>query len=113
MCKLMLMLIELKPVQRICRYHLLLQELSKHTPSSDCPSSYNEIKQVADSLRALASQVNSAANSTDRIRQTILLQEKLVFPGSVSRLLDFLRTATTLLSIHRLSCKTFTNSSDQ
>ena len=94
MYKLMLILIELKPVQRICRYHLLLQELSKHTPSSDCPSSYNEIKQVADNLKALASQVNSAANSTDRIRQTILLQKRLVFPSSVSRLVCFFDTAT-------------------
>ena len=94
MCKLILILIGFKPVQRICRYHLLLQELSKHTPSSDCPSSYNEIKQVADNLKALASQVNSAANRTDRIRQTILLQKRLVFPGSVSRLACFVDTAT-------------------
>lgn len=113
MCKLMRILIELKPVQRICRYHLLLQELSKYTPSSDCPSSYNEIKQVADNLKALASQVNTAANRTDRIRQTILLQKKLVFPGSVSRLFGFFNASTILLNINRPSCKMFTNSSGQ
>ncbi|KAI2795230.1 hypothetical protein POX_a01835 [Penicillium oxalicum] len=56
-----------KPIQRICRYPLLLQDLLKEITIGDCRFSHYEIGNPV---------------TRDRIRKTILLQEKLECPES-------------------------------
>lgn len=76
-----------QPIQRVCRYNLLLQELSKCTPNADCPSSHSEIKHVLDTVRAWASQIDSAAGNpirAERIQRTMVLQKRLEIPALVS-----------------------------
>jgi hypothetical protein len=73
-------LTETQPIQRFCKYHLMLKQLSDCTPSSDCPSSDHDIRQALDTIRALGDQVNSATGDLayeGRIRKTIELQKKL------------------------------------
>lgn len=73
-------LTEIQPIQRVCKYHLLLKQLSDFTLSSDCPSADHDIRQALDIMRALGDKVNSATGDLayeDRIRKTIGLQEKL------------------------------------
>ncbi|KAJ5136005.1 hypothetical protein N7448_004559 [Penicillium atrosanguineum] len=75
----------IKPIQRLCKYPLLLQDLLRHTPVSDCPSSHNGIRQILESLRILVARINSATGNPvnkDRIQKTIILQEKLSFSES-------------------------------
>lgn len=80
------MLIERQPIQRLCKYPLLLQDLLRHTPVSDCPSSHDGIRQILESLRILVARINSATGNPvnkDRIQKTLLLQGKVHISGSV------------------------------
>lgn len=82
-----------QPIQRVCRYTLLLQELSKCTVNADCQSSHSEIKHVLDTVRTWASQIDSAAGNpirVERIQRTIVLQRRLEIPALVSFSLPFL-----------------------
>ncbi|KXG53243.1 uncharacterized protein PGRI_002930 [Penicillium griseofulvum] len=70
----------IKPIQRLCKYPLVLQDLLRATPVSDCPSAHDELQQVLDNLRVLVTQINLAAGNPinkDRIRRTIILQGKV------------------------------------
>ncbi|KAJ5961498.1 hypothetical protein N7501_006439 [Penicillium viridicatum] len=70
----------IKPIQRLCKYPLVLQDLLRSTPVSDCPSSHDGIQQVLDSMRVLVTQINLAAGNPinkDRIQKTIVLQNKV------------------------------------
>ncbi|OQE01778.1 hypothetical protein PENSOL_c003G02775 [Penicillium solitum] len=70
----------IKPIQRLCKYPLVLQDLLRSTPVSDCPSSHDGIQQVLDSMRVLVTQINLAAGNPinkDRIHKTIILQKKV------------------------------------
>ncbi|KAJ9485938.1 hypothetical protein VN97_g7413 [Penicillium thymicola] len=70
----------IKPIQRLCKYPLVLQDLLRSTPVSDCPSSHDGIQQVLDSMRMLVTQINLAAGNPvnkDRIQKTIVLQKKV------------------------------------
>lgn len=78
-----------QPIQRLCKYPLLLQDLLRYTPISDCPSSHDGIRQILESLRTLVTRINSATGSPvnkDRIQKTILLQGKLGFSETVRAL---------------------------
>lgn len=75
-----------QPIQRLCKYPLLLQDLLRYTPVSDCPTSHDAIRQILDNIRILVTQINSATGNPvnkDRIHKTLLLQEKIRFADSV------------------------------
>ncbi|KAJ5161394.1 hypothetical protein N7492_006786 [Penicillium capsulatum] len=75
----------IKPIQRLCKYPLLLQDLLRNTPVSDCPTSHDGIRQVVEGLRVLVARINSATGNPvnkDRIQKTIILQNKIVFPDT-------------------------------
>ncbi|KAJ5082976.1 hypothetical protein N7532_012019 [Penicillium argentinense] len=72
----------IKPIQRLCKYPLLLQDLLRHTPVSDCPTTHDGIRQTLETLRILVSRINSETGNPvnkDRIHKTILLQGKIAF----------------------------------
>ncbi|KAJ5623534.1 hypothetical protein N7490_012139 [Penicillium lividum] len=74
-----------KPIQRLCKYPLLLQDLLRQTPVSDCPTSHDAMRQILDNVRILVTQVNEATGNPvnkDRIQKTLLLQEKIQFSDS-------------------------------
>ncbi|KAJ5639080.1 uncharacterized protein N7484_006942 [Penicillium longicatenatum] len=74
-----------QPIQRLCKYPLLLQDLLRYTPVSDCPTSHDAIRQILDNIRTLVTQINSATGNPvnkDRIHKTLLLQEKIRFADS-------------------------------
>ncbi|OKO90265.1 hypothetical protein PENSUB_13398 [Penicillium subrubescens] len=75
----------IKPIQRLCKYPLLLQDLLRSTPVSDCPSSHSGMRQILDNLRVLVARINSATGNPvkkDRIQKTILLQARFEFSDS-------------------------------
>lgn len=79
-------LIHPQPIQRLCKYPLLLQDLLRNTPVSDCPSSHDSIRQILETLRILVARINSATGNPvnkDRIQKTILLQGKIDFSDDV------------------------------
>lgn len=79
-------LIQPQPIQRLCKYPLLLQDLLRNTPVSDCPSSHDSIRQILETLRILVARINSATGNPvnkDRIQKTILLQGKIDFSDDV------------------------------
>ncbi|KAG0160888.1 hypothetical protein PDIDSM_8420 [Penicillium digitatum] len=70
----------IKPIQRLCKYPLVLQDLLRSTPVSDCPSSHDGIQQVLDSIRVLVARINLVAGNPinkDRIDKTITLQGRV------------------------------------
>ncbi|KAJ5868861.1 hypothetical protein N7534_003414 [Penicillium rubens] len=70
----------IKPIQRLCKYPLVLQDLLRSTPVSDCPSSHYGIEEVLDTIRGLVTQINSVTGNPvnkDRIQKTIILQGKV------------------------------------
>ncbi|CEO59786.1 hypothetical protein PMG11_04443 [Penicillium brasilianum] len=75
----------IKPIQRLCKYPLLLQDLLRNTHVSDCPSSHNGMRQILENLRVLVARINSATGNPvkkDRIQKTILLQGRFEFSES-------------------------------
>ncbi|GAD92955.1 hypothetical protein PVAR5_1554 [Paecilomyces variotii No. 5] len=75
----------IKPIQRVCKYPLLLADLLKNTPTSDCPESHDEISQVLEQIRLKVAFINDATGNPlaqDRIQKTVSLQEKLEFPDN-------------------------------
>ncbi|KAJ5544537.1 hypothetical protein N7535_007064 [Penicillium sp. DV-2018c] len=75
----------IKPIQRLCRYPLMLQDLLRATPVSDCPSGHEAMQQILDGMRVLVARINSANGNPinkDRIHKTITLQRKLDIPQS-------------------------------
>ncbi|KAI9040109.1 putative Rho guanyl nucleotide exchange factor [Aspergillus affinis] len=73
----------IKPIQRLCKYPLLLQELLKWTPIQDDPSAHDSIREVLECVRATVAQINEApSNPINRklAHQTLLLQNMLEFP---------------------------------
>ncbi|CAG8905763.1 unnamed protein product [Penicillium egyptiacum] len=70
----------IKPIQRLCKYPLVLQDLLRSTPVSDCPSSHDGIEAVLETIRGLVTRINLATGNPinkDRIHKTIVLQGKV------------------------------------
>ncbi|KAJ5779788.1 hypothetical protein N7457_007508 [Penicillium paradoxum] len=70
----------IKPIQRLCKYPLMLQDLLRATTATECPSSHDGIQQALDSMRVLVTRINLAAGNPinkDRIHKTITLQSKV------------------------------------
>lgn len=71
-----------QPIQRICKYPLLFNDLLKHTPIGDDPISHAELELLLRRLRTLATDVNKASHdqrTKDLIEKTWLLQDRLNF----------------------------------
>ncbi|RKF63882.1 putative dbl homology [Erysiphe neolycopersici] len=72
-----------KPIQRICKYQLLLSELLKQTPVCDCPDSHLSIETVMMRLREATSAINQAADDPQMktvMEKSWLLQDRVSFP---------------------------------
>ncbi|KAJ9236300.1 hypothetical protein DTO166G5_4062 [Paecilomyces variotii] len=75
----------IKPIQRVCKYPLLLSDLLKNTPTGDCPEAHEEISQILEQIRMKVACINDATGNPlaqDRIQKTVSLQEKLEFPDN-------------------------------
>ncbi|KAL1873349.1 hypothetical protein Plec18167_006399 [Paecilomyces lecythidis] len=75
----------IKPIQRVCKYPLLLADLLKNTPTGDCPEAHDEISQILEQIRLKVAFINDATGNPlaqDRIQKTVSLQEKLEFPDN-------------------------------
>ena len=85
-CQILLRRLTLRqPIQRVCKYPLLLQDLCKCTPIVDCPDSYLELDKVLNRMRETTREINRATDdqgARDRIQRTWLLQDRLTFPDS-------------------------------
>jgi len=71
-----------QPIQRICKYPLLFNDLLKHTLVSDDPISHAELELLLGRLRTLATDVNKTSHdqrTKDLIEKTWLLQDRLNF----------------------------------
>ena len=55
----------IKPIQRICKYPLLFEDLLKQTPVSDCPSTHSELESMVQSLKDIVEAVNHATHSLE------------------------------------------------
>lgn len=72
----------MKPIQRVCRYPLLLAELLKQTPVVDCPDAHAEIETVLYCFRDAVKEINHAADSPlvqSQIQRRWMLHERLSF----------------------------------
>lgn len=56
----------LKPIQRLCKYPLLLKELIKNWPNSES-SSYNELLMANQAMKEVANQVNEAQRRSENV----------------------------------------------
>ena len=75
-----------QPIQRLCKYPLLLQDLLRYTAVSDCPTSHESIQEILQRIRVPVTRINEATGNPvtkDRIEKTVLLQEKLQFDERV------------------------------
>ncbi|KAJ5930191.1 hypothetical protein N7466_005684 [Penicillium verhagenii] len=74
-----------KPIQRLCKYPLLLNDLLRETPVGDCPTSHEGIQHILDNIRGLVQQINAATGNPvnqDRIKKTLALQKRIQFSDS-------------------------------
>jgi hypothetical protein len=72
----------IKPIQRVCRYPLLFQDLVKHTPVIDCPVSHAEVEKIYLRLRETAARINNANGDKEllqKVQRSWHLQDLLLF----------------------------------
>jgi hypothetical protein len=72
----------MKPIQRVCKYPLLLAELLKQTPVVDCPDAHAEIENTLQCFRDAVKEINLAADSPlaqEQIQRRWMLHERLGF----------------------------------
>ncbi|KAJ3412973.1 cytochrome c oxidase subunit 1 [Chytridiales sp. JEL 0842] len=62
----------IKPVQRICKYPLLLKEIMKNTDESK--PDYQVLKDALDGIQRIISIINDGARATDSIRKIVEIQ---------------------------------------
>ncbi|KAG5983666.1 hypothetical protein E4U55_007590 [Claviceps digitariae] len=75
-----------QPIQRICKYPLIFEELLKYTPSLDCPNAHMAASSVLSRFREANFEINRVTNDpymTRVLARTWLLQDRLVFPNMV------------------------------
>lgn len=72
----------IKPIQRICKYPMLFEDLLRQTPVSDCPSAHAEVEAIWQSFKLIVDAVNHATHSQDartHIHRRWALQARLNF----------------------------------
>ncbi|EGW31968.1 uncharacterized protein SPAPADRAFT_138194 [Spathaspora passalidarum NRRL Y-27907] len=72
----------LKPIQRLCKYPLLLKELIKNSPESqdsenNHTASYNELLVAMNAMKEVANQVNEAQRRAENVEYTHKLIERV------------------------------------
>ena len=65
----------IKPVQRICKYPLLLKEILKHTP--DTHADHLPLKSAMERIESVLSAVNDRAQAADESQKILLLQSSI------------------------------------
>lgn len=78
-----------QPIQRICKYPLLFEELLKYTPALDCPNAHMAASSVLSRFREANFEINRVTNDpymTTVLARTWLLQDRLVFPNMVKKI---------------------------
>ncbi|RAL07406.1 putative Rho guanyl nucleotide exchange factor [Aspergillus homomorphus CBS 101889] len=73
----------IKPVQRLCKYPLLLEELLRWTHIQDDPSAHDGIRQILENVRRVVQEVNRVSNNPinrSLVNKTRALQDMLDFP---------------------------------
>ena len=73
---------QLQPIQRVCKYPLLFEDLCKHTPVYDDPEAHAELEKALYRLREAAAEINKAKDDPKRrrlIETTWLIQDRLAF----------------------------------
>lgn len=76
----------MKPIQRVCKYPLLLAELLKQTPVVDCPDAHAEIEATLHRFRDAVKEINLAAEcpvAQAQIQRRWMLHERLGFHEKV------------------------------
>ncbi|KAL8853564.1 MAG: hypothetical protein Q9221_001550 [Calogaya cf. arnoldii] len=74
----------IKPIQRICKYPLFLEDLYRNTFEVDNSESRAELKKVLWRLRETAEEINRATNDPEtqaRIQRSWYLQDLLILPN--------------------------------
>ncbi|KAJ3333516.1 hypothetical protein HDU76_007282 [Blyttiomyces sp. JEL0837] len=66
----------IKPVQRICKYPLILKEIIKSTDEDH--KDYAVLKEALDSIQAIITQVNDGARAADGVRKIVDIQSNFV-----------------------------------
>lgn len=61
----------IKPIQRLTKYPLLLEDLLRQTPVSDCPSTHADIEATIQCLREVVRAVNGATNNSEARAQVL------------------------------------------
>ncbi|OKL60858.1 hypothetical protein UA08_03305 [Talaromyces atroroseus] len=73
-----------KPVQRVCKYRLLLSELLKTIPQASYPWAYSEIEKILDKNVQAVERINTVVGDPNlriRIGKTVSLHERLNYDG--------------------------------
>ncbi|KAL9615402.1 MAG: hypothetical protein Q9167_000230 [Letrouitia subvulpina] len=73
----------IKPIQRICKYPLLFEDLHRNTLEKDDPEARAEVDRSLTRLREIARSINKATNDRQtqaRIQRTWHLQDILILP---------------------------------
>ncbi|KAL8993247.1 MAG: hypothetical protein Q9169_006485 [Polycauliona sp. 2 TL-2023] len=73
----------IKPIQRICKYPLLFDDLYRNTLEEDNAESRGELRKVLLQLRETAEEINQATNDREvqaRIQRSWYLQDLLILP---------------------------------
>lgn len=74
----------IKPIQRICKYPLLFEELHSNTLETDSAETRAELSKLLSRLHEVTNEINKATNDREtqaRIRRAWRLQDLLVPPG--------------------------------
>lgn len=77
----------IKPIQRICKYPLLFEDLYSNTLEVDDPSARAELSKLLGRLREIAAEINKATNDPEtqaKIQRSWRLQDLLILPPVVS-----------------------------
>ncbi|KIW70132.1 hypothetical protein PV04_02433 [Phialophora macrospora] len=72
----------IKPIQRMTKYPLLFNDLLKHTPVADCPSSHSELEVILTCLREVVQTINKATDNREtrnQIQRRWSLQTRLTY----------------------------------